>query len=748
MKISPVMILVAALIAANLPQAASARLDMDGKPPTIGKVVEFLGKMLMKSKSEGEAEQEVFGKFKCYCDDNEKSKSSEVKQLSEDISKLGSEIEGAQSENGELSVQCAKLKTDISDNLDSQSQAKGIRSKASKDFLAEKADLSKGIRQMEQAIRMLSAVGADQTQSSGADHAKFMAGYKKKSASFLKLGVDVKHALEAAAALVPDSQRSTFDSFLQAPFTGSYSSQSAGVVGILKSMRDTYDSNLKSAIDVENSDAKAHAALMKNLKEVEKEMKRAYDDKQEDLGANDSELAAKKLQLKSAKEGKDSATDFLDTLRPMCKKKTKQFEARNMLRANEEASIAEAIALLGSDSAFTVFAGSDDGDSLMQVHTERRASPIAIWLQAHKLLQGAALHDARLAKLSDLMRGSNPFSVVLGEVDKMVVLLEKEQDSDEENHSFCKQETGSGKKKLRETQDEIDKIEDAMSKLDDTINKAQTGLKAQDAALETAMEENVANQKKETAMRKQENLLYQKDVAQLVKAEALLGKAIKVLQKFYSSLDEKSGLGEGALLQDQAGPKPPSTWSGAYEGQSKDAGEKGAVGMLQFILSETEKQNTAAHKSESEAQEEYEDSMAKLTTEQKDQEKNVVQIKSAMAKAEQAMIDKKGDHKQSRKDKKATEAYLKDIKPGCDFIFENFKLRTKNRKIETSALQKAKKLLKGSPAYQAAKAEAEAASLGACKSKCKAPGHVKCKACLASVSIPGYCAGHAGTPGC
>jgi len=698
MKIFPMLIFVAALLAANLPEADAARLEKDSKPPTVDKVVELLGKMLIKSKSEGEAEQKAYAEFKCYCDDNDKSKSSEIKQLTEDTSKLESEIEEAQSANGELSTQCAQLKTDISDNVASQSEAKGIRSKASKDFLVEKAVLSKGIGQMEQAMRMLAG--------GGADHDKLIAGFEQKAkmASFLKLGRDVKIALEVASALVPEEQRSTFDSFLQAPFTGSYSSQSSGVMAVFQSMKDRYESNLESAIDAEKSDAKAHAGLMKNLEEAEKEMKKAYNDKQEDLGANDSELAAKKLQLKSAKDAKDSAKDFLQTLQPMCKKKTKEFEARSMLRANEEASIAEAMAMLDSDSGFKVFAQADDGDSLMQLHAERKASPIAIWLQAHKLLRGAALQDSRLARLSDLMKGSNTFSVVVGEVDKMVDLLNKEQDSDEENLSFCKQETGSGKKKLRQTKDEIDKIEDAMSKLDDTINKAQTGLKAQDASLEAALEENVANQKQETMMRTQENILFQKNVAQLVEAEALLGKATKVLQKFYSSLTEKSGLGKDALLQHQAGPKAPSTWSGAYEGQSNDAGEKGVVGMLKFILSETEQQNAAAHKGESEAQSEYEDSMAKLTNEQKDQEKNVVQIKNAMAKAEQAMIDKKGDLKQSSKDKKATEAYLKDIKPRCDFIFENFELRTKNRKIETSALQKAKTLLKGSPAYQAAKA--------------------------------------------
>merc|ERR1719162_1551412 len=112
--------------------------------------------------------------------------------------------------------------------------------------------------------------------------------------------------------------------------------------------------------------------------------------------------------------------------------------------------------------------------------------------------------------------------------------------------------------------------------------------------------------------------------------------------------------------------------------------------------------------------------MDKLTKEQKDQQKNMIGLKGAMAKAELEMVDKK-----------ATESLLADIKPGCDFMFDNFDLRTTNRGKETKALVQAKTLMKKSPAYQAASAEAEADALGACQAKCSVPDHVKCKACVA-----------------
>merc|ERR1719387_238153 len=94
-------------------------------------------------------------------------------------------------------------------------------------------------------------------------------------------------------------------------------------------------------------------------------------------------------------------------------------------------------------------------------------------------------------------------------------------------------------------------------------------------------------------------------------------------------------------------------------------------------------------------------------------------------------------------------AELEKMKPGCDFITENFEYREESRAAEEEALKKAIEILKGSPAYQAAVASAEEESFGECKAKCIGQKeHVECKACLAEVTIPAYCAGHKGTEGC
>merc|ERR1719191_2421403 len=84
-------------------------------------------------------------------------------------------------------------------------------------------------------------------------------------------------------------------------------------------------------------------------------MKAAYEAKQEELGSNDEDLASKKIQLAEAKEQKASDEEFLAKLLVMCAEKAKQYDERKMLRANEEAAIAEAVAILNSDAAFESF---------------------------------------------------------------------------------------------------------------------------------------------------------------------------------------------------------------------------------------------------------------------------------------------------------------------------------------------------------------------------------------------------------
>merc|ERR1719261_2328813 len=99
-------------------------------------------------------------------------------------------------------------------------------------------------------------------------------------------------------------------------------------------MEDTFKSNLESAITAEDKAQKEYDDLMA-VKEAEyTEMETSYNDKKKEIGDNAATIA--------------STDSELDTV-------TSQ---RNMLRANEEAAIAQAISILNSDAAFSTFGKS------------------------------------------------------------------------------------------------------------------------------------------------------------------------------------------------------------------------------------------------------------------------------------------------------------------------------------------------------------------------------------------------------
>merc|ERR1719476_1301966 len=141
--------------------------------------------------------------------------------------------------------------------------------------------------------------------------------------------------------------------------------------------------------------------------------------------------------------------------------------------------------------------------------------------------------------------------------------------------------------------------------------------------------------------------------------------------------------------------------------------------------------------------------MAQLKTDEATFLRELASTKLSLATAIEDLARKEEDLKVTTEEKEAIEAYLLKIKPGCDFITDNLETRKANRITETSALNDARDFLKGSPAYLTAVADAHNESLGECLDICAgAEDLVDCKACLAHVSVPGYCAGHPGTDGC
>merc|ERR1719199_555313 len=195
----------------------------------------------------------------------------------------------------------------------------------------------------------------------------------------------------------------------------------------------------------------------------------------------------------------------------------------------------------------------------------------------------------------------------------MIDLIADEGKADKKNLDWCNSERKENNAQLGNRKKEILGLEGQIDKLTKLIEDPKKGLKAQIAGQEQQLEENNAAQKTETAERTEENLAYQKDVKNLVQAESILTKALKVLEAYYDDLEKKLAAGEALVQED---PNAPEAWKGdgSFKGQSNQGGD--VIKMLEFINSEANKEEMTAHKDEEKAQADYEDSMTTLKKEQ------------------------------------------------------------------------------------------------------------------------------------
>merc|ERR1719261_1597999 len=350
-------VLLALLGVSSFANAANSEGDR-----TMTKVVKLLQEMLETSQADGRADTEIFAKFKCYCDSNTAKKTASIAALTSQISTLEGKIEMLQASSGKLSSEVAALDQAMSDNQAAQDQATELRDKAKASFEAEEADSAAAITQMDNALETLSAIGADQTaglMSVRSHQGKFLGGESHGKT----LSEEQMKALKAASVFLSPSQRKTITGFIQAPFTGEYSAQSGEIVGILKNMRDTFKADLATARGAEAKSLRSHEAYTATMEAEHSTMSDAHASKQDQLGSNDADLGSAKDSLAGAQDTKADDESFLATLTEQCADKTRQYEDLKMVRANEEAAIAQAISILNSDAAFESFGATAAGTS-------------------------------------------------------------------------------------------------------------------------------------------------------------------------------------------------------------------------------------------------------------------------------------------------------------------------------------------------------------------------------------------------
>merc|ERR550537_2006207 len=254
-----------------------------------------------------------------------------------------------------MSQEVATLMASMSENEGARAENTKMREDENAEFLKEEADLVAGISQLSQAIDLLSAVGADQTVTGDVDSALATGGFLKLKSkvgkvSLKKLDEPTKAALRAASVFLTGKERAKLSTFLQAPFTGNYGAQSGEIVGVLKQMNDTFTDNLATARATEAKALATYTAMDEEDTNEYNQMDDTSTKRKEAIGDNAGTIARVQSELDTMTGEMTNDQDFLAALRTRCEAKKKEFEHRNMLRANEEAAIAEAISILNSDA--------------------------------------------------------------------------------------------------------------------------------------------------------------------------------------------------------------------------------------------------------------------------------------------------------------------------------------------------------------------------------------------------------------
>merc|ERR1719408_680800 len=200
--------------------------------------------MLKQLEKEAEEDEEIYDKMACWCETNDKEKTKAVADAEARIGDLTTKIEELTAQSAELNTGIKNLEKEVAANQAALDKATSIREKELAEFNAEEKDLLESISALKAAITVLSKHHGGSLLQLPRTHA-------------LSVAATVQHEMQKHSALLRGvltrSERNLIASFIQAPadyfdsaptFKQSYAPQSGEIFGILRQMKETFESNL------------------------------------------------------------------------------------------------------------------------------------------------------------------------------------------------------------------------------------------------------------------------------------------------------------------------------------------------------------------------------------------------------------------------------------------------------------------------------------------------------------------------
>jgi len=673
-----------ALAASGLDVSAGAtsRLSFDAadaKNRPVSKVITLLKDMTKQLQKEAEEDEEIYDKLACWCTTNDKEKTKAIADAETKIADLTTKVEELTAGSARLNTEIKNHEKEVAENQASLDKATAIRQKTLAEFNAEEKDLLESISALKAAVTVLS-------KHHGGSLLQLPRSHVLGVATTLQHELQ-KHASLLQGVLSPSERRAAL-AFVQAPedyfdatptFKQSYAPQSGEIFGILRQMKETFESNLSESQKEEMANQKAYEDL-KQAKEDEITAGQAQmDTKTQELASTDEKNAQAKQDSSDTKKSLSADEQFLMMLKEKCQMTDREWEERQKTRQLEMQAVSKALEVLSGDDAHDLFTRTFN-PSFIQKEDDTRAQ---LRSSASKLLSAVAakVHSPRLATLAYRVR-LDAFTRVKKAIDDMVAQLQKEKEDEIKHKDFCVDEFNKNQlqteKKERTKQDLtalIADLEMTIKTLADEID----ALKKQIAEMQVQM-------KRAGEDREKENKEFQSTVADQRETQKLLKAALGVLADFYgkqASLAQKK--------QEPVGPPPPA----GFEAYKKNAASGGVVGLLKQIVGDAKAMEAEAIRSEEDAQKAYEDFVKETNASVEAKSKEIVNKSEEKAKAEADLVMAKENEQAANLELEQLSNYNAELHQSCDFVMKNFEVRQTARDEEVEALRQAKAILSG-----------------------------------------------------
>merc|ERR1719379_2132330 len=255
--------IVALLVCALGAVEATAAGTREDKNRPVTKVINLLKDMQDQMEKEQREDEEVYEKVACWCEMNDKEKSLTIEEAEARITDLTSTIEEKTASSARLNTEIKNLEAEIAKNQGALDKATAIREKQLEEFNAEEKDLLQSVTALKSAITVLSKHHSPDEEAMLEISAMIDIQFKKHKALLEEI---ITPAQRKAVSLFVQGPGDYFDE--QPSFKQSYAPQSGEIFGILKQMKETFETNLAASQKEEMQNQAAYEDL-KAAKEEE-----------------------------------------------------------------------------------------------------------------------------------------------------------------------------------------------------------------------------------------------------------------------------------------------------------------------------------------------------------------------------------------------------------------------------------------------------------------------------------------------